>query len=453
MVQRKLIAVLGAVALLACTAGVSEASLSRVEGMGLGSVPFLSQFTDDYVNIFPYPTSVVRQNNLVLVELGSNSDGETTFSDGSDSQELSEQSFTLIKNFSNFGAIAFQMEQSDLNSSFPSNLNNQNIDIIWGRGFDRLDLALRLDMTSSSIEAATTVGGVTTTAEARGIDVVGVGDPYPFGLTFLEDAIVGNPALAPPLGVELNTWGVTPAIAFHMSNDNRVEAAVTLRNYNLERSTATGGVAGEIWEDNGNLSYAILVRGIMNSGDRATWFPAFWYVNDDLSYTVTNVAATPREVDETYRNYGIGISHNMRVNDNNLLIFGLAVGEEKHSYERTDNNDAVADAQTQDFEEKVTVLPIFFAGLETDATSWLKVRMGATNALVGTDTERNLFDTNSTKVELGFSDFEFNIGAGLRWNNLDIDVTVNEAFPISGGWILSGDEETPFTRASATYHF
>ena len=140
MVQRKLIAVLGAVALLACTAGVSEASLSRVEGMGLGSVPFLSQFTDDYVNIFPYPTSVVRQNNLVLAELGSNPDGETDFSDGSSSTELSEQSFTLIKNFSNFGAIAFQMEQSDLNSTFPGNLNNQNIDVIWGRGFRNIDL-------------------------------------------------------------------------------------------------------------------------------------------------------------------------------------------------------------------------------------------------------------------------------------------------------------------------
>jgi hypothetical protein len=70
MFQRKLIVVTCAVALLALSAGVGEASLSRVEGMGLGSVPFLSQFTDDYVNIYPYPVSVVRQNNLVLAELG-----------------------------------------------------------------------------------------------------------------------------------------------------------------------------------------------------------------------------------------------------------------------------------------------------------------------------------------------------------------------------------------------
>jgi len=50
MFQRKLIVVL-VVALVALTAGVSQASLSRVEGMGLGT-PQLSQFTDDYANIY-----------------------------------------------------------------------------------------------------------------------------------------------------------------------------------------------------------------------------------------------------------------------------------------------------------------------------------------------------------------------------------------------------------------
>ncbi|HET9252125.1 MAG TPA: hypothetical protein VFP58_08420 [Candidatus Eisenbacteria bacterium] len=444
MIQRKLIAVLGAVALLACTAGVSEASLSRVEGMGLGSVPFLSQFTDDYVNIFPYPTSVVRQNNLVLVELGSNSDGETTFSDGSDSEELSEQSFTLIKNFSNFGAIAFQMEQSDLNSAFPGNLNNQNIDIIWGRGFNGMDLAIRLDMTNSYYEFEDTADN---SLDYRGLSFIG-SSPYPFGLAFGPNAITAT-------GVELNTWGVTPAIAFHLANDNRIEAALTLRTYNLERSGTAGGVDLESWEDDGNLSYSVLVRGVMNQGDRATWFPAAWYVNDDLSYTVSNLPGgiVDREVDESYRNWGIGISHNMRVNDNNLLIFGAAIGEEKHEFERNDNNDGVLDGQIQSSEDKIMVLPVFFAGLETDATSWLKVRMGATNALTKTEFDETTFAAAGENEKFGFSEFEFHIGAGLRWNNLDVDVTVNEAFPISGGYILSGDEETPFTRASATYHF
>src|SRR5688572_9505086 len=197
MVQRKLIAVLGVVALLAGMASTSEASLSRVEGMGLGSVPFLSQFTDDYVNIFPYPTSVVRENNRVLAELGNNSDGDTNEVDSE-----TDQSFTLIKNFANFGAVAFQMEQSDLNSSFPDNLNNQNLDIIWGRGFDGLDLAIRLDFTKSSWEYEDTADD---TADFNGLFFPVLGGAYPFGV-IAPDIIVGT-------GVELNSWGVTPAVA------------------------------------------------------------------------------------------------------------------------------------------------------------------------------------------------------------------------------------------------
>ena len=438
MVQRKLIAVLGVVALLAGMAGVSEASLSRVEGLGLSSVPYLSQFTDDYVNIFPYPTSVVRQNNLVLMEVGHNPDGEVNSVDSE-----SDQSFTMIKNF-NFGAIAFQMEQSDLNSSFPSNLNNQNLDLIWGKGFSNMDLAVRLDFTNSSYEFNDSADN---SVDYKGLSFIG-STPYPF-LGIFPDAIVGT-------GVELNSWGITPAVAFHLANDNRVEAALTLRNYNLERSSVTGGVADETWEDDGNRSYSVLVRGIMNQGDRATWFPAVWYVNDDLSYTVSNIAGgtvEDRQVDEKYRNYGVGISHNMRVNDNNLLIFGLAVGETKHTYERGDANDGVLNAETNDLTEKATVLPIFFGGLETDATSWLKLRFGATNALTKLSDEESTFAGDSFEEKFKFSDFDFSLGAGLRWNNLDIDFTMNEAFPLSGGFILSGDEATPVTRASATYHY
>ena len=49
--------------------------------------------------------------------------------------------------------------------------------------------------------------------------------------------------------------------------------------------------------------------------------------------------------------------------------------------------------------------------------------------------------------------FNLSLGTGLRWNNLDIDMTLNEEFPFTGGNVLSGSEQAAFTRASATYHF
>jgi len=435
MSQRKLIVSLTIAILLAVTAGVSQASLSRMEGMGL-DVPLLSQFTDDYANIYTYPTSVVRQNNLVLAELGNNPAGTTN------EVPVFDQSYTVIRNFPRLGAIAFQMAQSQndvLNAS--SNLNNEQLDIIWGRAFSQFDFAVRLDITNSSYEYS---DNTPATFEARGVDFSF--DPYPFGLAFFEDAIVGT-------GVEINTYGITPSIALHFGEDDRFEAAATYRRFTLERTE--GPAVGEHWEDGGNASYAVFARGILHRGGTHTWYPAFWYVNDDLSWEVSGVTATPRSADETYRTYGVGISDNMRVNDNNLLLWGVTVGQAKHKYERTDTNDGVASGATRDLEEKVTMAPLVFAALETEATSWLKVRIGASRAH---QMERNEFTdfgapSFSSTEKIRTSEFRFGIGTGIRWNNLDIDMTLNQQFPLSGGWILSGNEETPFNRVSATYHF
>jgi hypothetical protein len=448
MSQRKLMAVLSLAAVVALTAGESRASLSRVEGMAL-SVPTLSQFTDDYVNIYYYPASVVRQNNLVLAELGNNPTG------GSDifgPVTTSEQSFTVIRNFPRFGAIAFQMKQSALNNlTASSNLNNEQLDAIWGKAFSSFDFAVRLDITNSSFEQTNST--TTTFNRARG-DGVNPLDPYPFGGLVQADLItVGALGTGP---IELNTYGVTPALTIHLSNDNRIEGAATYRKYSLDRTATTGGVQGEKWEDDGSASYAVQGRAFVNQGDKHVWVPAAWYVNDDLSWKVTNFNGTVgavRSADEKYRQYGVGLSDNMRVNDNNLLLWGVAVGQSKHTFDRTDG--LTVGGEQAALEEKTSAMPLVFAAIETDATRWLKVRVGANRSLVSDQTKNTTFGAPSTTVTTKerTSSFNFSLGTGIRWNNLDIDMTLNEKFPLSGGYILSGDRSTPFTRASATYHY
>jgi len=239
-----------------------------------------------------------------------------------------------------------------------------------------------------------------------------------------------------------------------MSNDNRIEGAVTYRKYSLDRSASTGGVAGETWKDDGSASYSVLGRAFLNQGDRHVWVPAAWYTNDDLSWRVTGVLATPVSADEKYKSYGIGLSDNMRVNDNNLLLWGVQVAQAKHTYERKDTGNLGAADQSK-LEEKTTFLPLVFAAIETDATRWLKVRIGANRALVSNRTEDTTFGPPATVTtdKERTSAFNFSLGTGIRWNNLDIDMTMNEKFPLTGGYILSGDRSSPFTRASATYHY
>src|SRR5882762_10729500 len=382
MSQRKLMAVLSLVAVVALTAGESRASLSRVEGMAL-AVPTLSQFTDDYVNIYYYPASVVRQNNLVLAELGNNPSGLSDFNVVSPSSvTFGEQSFTVIRNFPRFGAIAFQMKQSALNNfTASSNLNNEQLDGIWGKAFSNFDFAVRLDITNSSAETSTTPGAVV--VKSRGIDNLAGFDPYPFGAV-LANQIVGPPA------VELNTFGITPAITLHMSNDNRFEGAVTYRKYSLDRSSSLAG--NERWQDDGSASYVVNARMFMNRGDRHVWVPAAWYVNDDLGWRVDNfggTAAATRSAKETYRQYGVGISDNMRVNDNNLLLWGVSIAQAKHHFTRSDA--AIVAGETQELTEKTAAIPVVFAAIETDATRWLKVRIGANRTLVSDRTDTVTF--------------------------------------------------------------
>lgn len=448
MFQRKLIVILGLVALVALSAGVSQASLSRVEGMNL-AVPALSQFTDDYVNIYYYPTSVVRQNNLVLAEVGRNPNSDGDLFGGTPL----DQTFTVVRNFPRFGAIAFQMKQRALNSSatVANNLNNEQLDIIWGRAFTKVDFAVRLDITNSKAEVSAATGGATpvvTKILQEGLDF---GATIPFG-AYGPDNIVGT-------GVEVNTWGLTPALTIHMQNDDRVEGAVTYRRYTMNRTDQTGAAAATTFEDAGNASYAVIARGVFNRGEgKHVWYPAFWYVNDDLGYDVKNSGLTPTNagVDETYKTYGVGISDNMKVNDNNLLIWGVAAWQTKHQYDRTDANTGGSVFSLKSEEVKVTQAPVVFAALETDATKWLKVRMGASRALMNTRSKATDFETPNaatTDFKTRTSDFTFNLGTGIRWNNLDVDMTLNQKFPLTGGYILSGDQSTPFTRVSATYHF
>lgn len=451
MSQRKLIVVLGLVALVALSAGVSQASLSRVEGMNL-TLPTLSQFTDDYANIYYYPTSVVRQNNLVLAEVGNNPDGDVN------RVAFDNQSFTVVRNFPRFGAIAFQMKGSALNNQeVSSSLNNEQLDAIWGRAFTKIDVAVRLDITNSKTEFSTSTGGVTTGYKNLGSSFNGFA-PFPFGAALFPNEILDT-------GVELNTWGITPAIAIHLNGDDRVEGAVTVRKYTLDRTqqNSTAGSVLESWQDAGNTSYSVLARAVLNQGDKHVWYPAGWYVNDDLGWTVTNagnVAGVTRSADETYKFYGIGISDNMKVNENNLLLWGVQVSQFKHEYSRGDNNTGLGPGNIRTLTEKTTQFPVVFAAIETDATKWLKIRMGASRAMVTTNDESATFGAatpppgpTTTTTKTRSNDFRFGLGTGIRWNNLDIDMTLNQEFPLSGGYILSGNQATPFTRVSATYHF
>ena len=95
----------------------------------------------------------------------------------------------------------------------------------------------------------------------------------------------------------------------------------------------------------------------------------------------------------------------------------------------------------------VTWLPTLFGSLEWDIKSWLTGRVGCQQAMRMEKSGDNL-DVNS-------ADFLYGLGVGVHFNNFDVDATLNQNFPFTGGYFISGESTagSMFGRVTADYHF
>ena len=84
--------------------------------------------------------------------------------------------------------------------------------------------------------------------------------------------------------------------------------------------------------------------------------------------------------------------------------------------------------------------------------SWFHVRFGASKSF---SSKLEVTDTVAdATVEATDSPFGYTVGAGFRiGGRLDLDAVINQDFAFTGGWVASGNEETPFSRLSATYRW
>ena len=84
---------------------------------------------------------------------------------------------------------------------------------------------------------------------------------------------------------------------------------------------------------------------------------------------------------------------------------------------------------------------------ENAPSSWLTGRVGCQQARRMEKAGDNL-DVNS-------ADFLYGLGVGVHFNNFDVDATLNQNFPFTGGYFISGESTsgTMFGRITADYHF
>ena len=153
----------------------------------------------------------------------------------------------------------------------------------------------------------------------------------------------------------------------------------------------------------------------------------------------------------------IGLSGDFDVNANNLLI--AAVEVEWSNWKPGNLPQPIPAGSPQDTEIKQQTLPRFYVALESDITSWLTTRVGATNTLIKTETTTDDGSGASVTFEekLSTAEFTWHLGAGFHLAEWDIDLLVAEETPFRLGYWLTGFgasvETAPVTRISATYRF
>ncbi len=212
--------------------------------------------------------------------------------------------------------------------------------------------------------------------------------------------------------------------------------------------------------DDNKTMLALRGRLFYEWNETITWVPRF-------SYKTFNFSLKADTLQEAFLadNYGdkgmmfdIGLGANIKVNEDNLLVFAL----EPYSYMKYEPSKTPKD--TPPTYLKKTVMPRFFLALESDVKDWLTFRVGAMKELAKLEGKNaevwDVDDVSTVDGKLTTGDFGYFMGLGFHVADFDIDCVVNNQLPLQlGYWLtgynsdLGGSEDFPVYMLSAKYHF
>jgi hypothetical protein len=440
--------------LLLMTPALAMGSTARLEGLGV-----IPDFVDDYANIFAYPVSITRYPGVVFGELGAISTVQAwdevnmkvvdvnvlwgrgfgaTMGLGQDNA-YGVFGITLREN-SGFAPIPDTRSIYD----FPWGTMGSQFDLIWGMNFGKASFGIRLDNSSSEFE------------EPK----VEKDSPWSYYYLFptdLEEVITN----------EVNSMGAALSVGLEVREADKIEATFEYRTLNFSADY----IAGD-WklEDQGNPSYGFTGRGFFSVAENMTVVPLFSYNKYDYSAEIKSVVPDLEDsADQTLANLRAGLG--LKVDVGSMFMVGLGFSQTKAKIEYSYAEAAPVASLVESFELTSTSLPFFFGCLETQVKDWLAVRFGARKNLVNEklvveevgptkfeyETKNGLIPDDIRedfgRVPVFQEPFVFSLGVGFKFGDLDIDATLNDAFPFTGMYWLSGDAMRPFGRISATYHY
>ncbi len=189
--------------------------------------------------------------------------------------------------------------------------------------------------------------------------------------------------------------------------------------------------------------------------DVITWVPYFSYKFGTLSLK-SNESGFYADTDcwgvKAFQ-LDFGLAANINVNDDNLIIVGI----EPYGLYKGEPAECGSDAGSE--EEKMTIMPGFVFGLESDVKDWLTFRAGCDKALIKADYKYE-DEVTSEEGKYTWAPFNWYLGLGFHVGDFDIDLLLNKEVPFSMGYWLTGfspedgdNSGAPIGMISATYSF
>ena len=431
-------------ALVTLVPAAALASTARVQSLGLQG-----DYIQDYSNVYAYPSSIVRYNNLVYGDLGNkNVDGGdlNDFEDNNEPVPGLQNSGRAMGAYLNTwkwlpGTWGIQINENHnalsqaYGAGYYDRNRNEGITLLWGDKVGGANLGLLIEKASSSSN--------------NGNDVL---EPY-----------TGAPAFAPGtptnarqfmntinagLGLDdRNSWGVGAGVTFNWSawsREQQADIGVHFRDNSLKLEDIG---AGQTLEDNGNSSFSINARAQLAVSDNSYLTPVLNYYSMDrgTKFTDTVTPANNFDFDNSVTGWQIGIAESWVLRESDLLIMGLQANGETVDYD----DPAALGAPTK---VTYTTTPSIFGALEVHPVGWWHVRLGAGKPVWSKFKAEN--KTTNASLTLKDSPLQYAFGTGFRLGNrLDLDAVVNQDFAFTGSWGASGNSETPFSSLSMTYRF
>ncbi len=305
------------------------------------------------------------------------------------------------------------------------------MNLIWGNDFGGITAGFQFTSTSSELE-----GG--------GLSVEPVPGPPPGPVPGNLNSRSWMNAINATLGAQpWNTTGFGGGVSFDWDASGRTHTADLAVQYRAMSYELDSPTYHE--ESDGAYGLAINARSQYATSDNTYLVPVvnYWAMNMDNTAQDTADPTNDFSASNDVSGWSIGLAESWVLRESDLLTLGLNFGQQEVELEdiRPFGNPYKATYST---------MPQLFGSVEVHPMSWFHFRVGASKAF----SSKIEIEDGATTLELKDAPFGYTLGTGFRiGGRLDLDAVINQDYAFTGGWAASGNEETPFSRLSATYRW